>query len=186
MRRTWRSMPLDSREILAARMMMYRQHSATHRWLHAWRWRSVARATSPALERPTIPGLAGGVDSGDADLSLSANNLSNLARLWPRATMWFTPTLSDSHATKRITVDNFVPRIWPARGLTRTATGQLVLDLDEPALVSSVADGDVMVLGQASDSFDTKRVTVATLGTHFGTGGGGGGGTTVSGQSRRG
>ena len=34
-------------------------------------------------------------------------------------------------------------------------------------------------IADASDSFATKRVTLATLGTHFGTGGGGGGGTTV-------
>ena len=44
-----------------------------------------------------------------------------------------------------------------------------------PRSSSAVADTDLAVIADASDSFATKRVSLATLGTHFGTGGGGGG-----------
>ena len=80
---------------------------------------------------------------------------------------------SDSNDPKRITRHNFGTSL-AGTGIDTTATGQLELDIDEPALITTVADGDVVVLGQASDSFNTKRATLATLGTHFGTGGGGG------------
>ena len=71
-------------------------------------------------------GLAGGVDSGDADLSLSANNLPTGTAVATGDHVVYTDA-SDSHATKRITVDNFGPHL-AGTGLDSTATGQLALD----------------------------------------------------------
>ena len=86
---------------------------------------------------------------------------------------------SDSNDPKRITRQNF-GTAFAGRGIEATATGQLQLDLDGPPLISTVEDADLIPLSDASDSFATKRTTIATLGTHIGTGGGGGGGTTVT------
>ena len=83
---------------------------------------------------------------------------------------------SDSNDPKRITRHNFGLAL-AGRGIEATATGQLQLDLDGPPLISTVADTDLIPISDASDSFSTKRTTLATLGTHFGTGGGG---TTVT------
>ena len=80
---------------------------------------------------------------------------------------------SDGNAEKGITRHNFGTAL-AATGINATSTGQLELDIDEPPLITTVADTDVVVLGDASDSFNTKRAALATLGTHFGTGGGGG------------
>ena len=78
---------------------------------------------------------------------------------------------SDSNDPKRITRQNFGTAL-AGRGLEATATGQIQLDLDGPPLISTVADTDVVVHGSdASDSFASKRATLATLGTHFGGGG---------------
>ena len=130
-----------------------------------------------AVNTPNNSGLSGGAASGDVDLALNANNLPNVTSVATGDHLVLADA-SDSNATKRITVNNFGPHL-AGTGLDSTSTGQLVLDLNEPALTSTVADADLAVIADASDSFATKRVTLATLGTHFGTGGGGGGGTTV-------
>ena len=129
-----------------------------------------------AVNTPNNSGLSGGDTSGDVDLALNANNLPNVTSVATGDHLVLVDA-SDSNATKRITVNNFGPHL-AGTGLDSTATGQLTLDLNEPALVSAVADTDLVVLADASDSFATKRTTLATLGTHFGTGGGGG--TTVT------
>ena len=136
-------------------------------------------------------GLAGGADSGDADLSLHANNLPTVTSI-ATGDHLVVADASDSNATKRITVNNFGPHL-AGTGLDSTSTGQLVLDLNEPALTTTIAGTDVLVLGDASDSFDTKRTTMASIASHLaGTNltasadgvlsasGGGGGGTTVA------
>ena len=131
-----------------------------------------------AVNTPNNSGLSGGAASGDVDLALHANNLPNVTSVATGDHLVLVDA-SDSNATKRITVNNFGPHL-AGTGLDSTSTGQLELDINEPALTSAVADADIAVIADASDSFSTKRVTLATLGTHFGTGGGGGGGTTVS------
>ena len=136
-------------------------------------------------------GLAGGADSGDADLSLHANNLPTVTSI-ATGDHLVVADASDSNATKRITVNNFGPHL-AGTGLDSTSTGQLVLDLNEPAATTTIAGTDVFVLGDASDSFDTKRTTMASIASHLaGTNltasadgvlsasGGGGGGTTVA------
>ena len=122
-----------------------------------------------AVNTANNSGLAGGVDSGDADLSLRANNLPTGTAISTGDHLIFADA-SDSNATKRITVNNFGPHL-AGTGLDSTATGQLEFDLDEPPLTSTVADTDHWVLADASDGNATKRATLATLGTHFGSGG---------------
>ena len=128
-----------------------------------------------------VQALAGAVDglaAGGSGTTFSIHALDAETTIAAADSIPFSDA-SDSNEEKRITRHNFGTSL-AGTGLDTTATGQLRLDIDEPALTTTVADADLVVLADASDSFATKRATLATLGTHFGTGGGGGGGTTVA------
>ena len=128
-----------------------------------------------AVNTAATDGLAGGAVSGDVDLRLHFNGLPTATITGPDQ-IAFTDA-NDSHTSKKTTQAGLGTHM-AGTGLDSTATGQIELDINEPALTSSVADTDVVVLGDASDSFRTKRSTLLTLSNYFGSGGGGG--TTVS------
>ena len=117
-------------------------------------------------------GPAGPAGADGAGTTFTIHNLPAETTIAAGDSIPFSDT-SDSNDPKRITRHNFGTSL-AGTGIDTTATGQLELDLDEPALVTAVADTDLAVIADASDSFATKRVSLATLGTHFGGGGGGG------------
>ena len=126
-----------------------------------------------AVNTPNNSGLSGGDTTGDVDLAIDINNLPAVTSV-TTGDHFLIADFTDSNANKKITADHFGTHL-AGTGLDSTTTGQLQLDLDTPILASTVQDTDYAVIADASDAFATKRVALATLGTHFGAGGGGGG-----------
>ena len=119
-----------------------------------------------AVNTPNNSGLSGGSATGDVDLALDINNLPAVTSV-TTGDHFLIADFTDANANKKITADHFGTHL-AGPGLESTATGQLELALEEPGLVTALEDTDIVVLADASDSFATKRTTVATLGTHFG------------------
>ena len=131
-----------------------------------------------AVNTPSNSGLSGGDTAGDVDLALDINNLTAVTSV-TTGDHFLIADFTDSNTNKKITADHFGTHL-AGTGLDSTTTGQLELDLDTPILAATVEDTDYAVIADASDTFNTKRVALSTLGTHFGGGSGGGSGDALS------
>ena len=113
-----------------------------------------------AVTTATDSGLAGGADSGDADLTLSINNLEGQTGIAGGDHLGFDDVSATT--TKRITVQNFAAHLAPTSGgLAPTTAGQLHVRLHGMPSFSAFEGSDE--LGLTDDSATNKVTKKATL-----------------------
>ena len=136
-------------------------------------------------------GLAGGVDSGAADLTLDISNLPGQGTIAGADRLAF----DDALQTKHITVQNFAAHLAQnSGGLVPTTTGRIHIRFHGLTSFSSLQGTDELAMTDDSSTDNiTKKITLANFASHLAgtnltvdadgvlsaTGGGGGGGVTT-------
>ena len=147
-----------------------------------------------AVTTASNSGLAGGADSGAADLSLSLSNLVGQASIAGGDHLGFDDV--SATATKRITLANFAHHLGPTSGgLAATTAGQLGIRIHGLTAFSAFEGSDEFVLSDDSTTNNTShKATLANVAAHLAgtgldadsdgvlsvSGGGGGGGSPAA------
>ena len=107
-------------------------------------------------------GLAGGVTTGAADLSLDVANLQAVTSV-AVGDLVAIQDLTNSGATRKVTLDD-VFTTFASTGIGALAGGGHFLDLTEIVTITALAAGDEVVLSDDSNSDVARRSTLTTLG----------------------
>ena len=117
-------------------------------------------------------GMSGGGSSGDVTVNLNLNSLSAETDIADTDTMVFTD-VSDSSANKKITFSNIknsldLSGVYTFSGGLSEDSSAVSIDISGLTAVTEIADDDLIMVGDTSDSSNAKKITKTNLITTLG------------------